>query len=110
MADVMVAVMPSVVTLALLAAVTAAFVEAGHAVRVYTGTAYADRFAALGAEIVPWSRAPDFDEHDLARPPERCAGGRACCRRSRISSTCSSGPPLHRATTSWPRTGHAHGT
>ena len=66
MADVMVAVMPFAGHVAPLAAVTAAFVEAGHAVRVYTGAAHADRFAALGAEIVPWSRAPDFDEHDLA--------------------------------------------
>jgi UDP:flavonoid glycosyltransferase YjiC (YdhE family) len=66
MADVMVAVMPFAGHVAPLAAVTAAFVEAGHAVRVYTGAAYADRFAALGAGIVPWSRAPDFDEHDLA--------------------------------------------
>ena len=65
MADVMVAVMPFAGHVAPLAAVTTAFVDAGHAVRVYTGAAYADRFAALGAEIVRWSRAPDFDEHDL---------------------------------------------
>ncbi|MGR0317886.1 glycosyltransferase [Agromyces sp. ZXT2-3] len=66
MADVMIAVMPFAGHVAPLAAVTAAFVEAGHRVRVYTGRAYADRFAALGAEVVPWSRAPDFDELDLA--------------------------------------------
>ncbi|GAA1057157.1 glycosyl transferase [Agromyces luteolus] len=66
MADVMIAVMPFAGHVAPLAAVAEAFVEAGHRVRVYTGRAYADRFAALGAEPVRWSAAPDFDEHDIA--------------------------------------------
>ncbi len=66
MADVMIAVMPFAGHVAPLAAVAEAFVEAGHAVRVYTGRAYAERFAALGAEVVPWQSAPDFDELDLA--------------------------------------------
>ncbi|MRX44980.1 glycosyltransferase [Agromyces kandeliae] len=66
MADVMIAVMPFAGHVAPLAAVAAAFVDAGHRVRVYTGRAYADRFAALGAEPVSWSTAPDFDELDLA--------------------------------------------
>jgi UDP:flavonoid glycosyltransferase YjiC (YdhE family) len=66
MADVMVAVMPFAGHVAPLAAVAAAFVDAGHDVRVYTGAAHAEHFAAVGAEVVPWTRAPDFDEHDLA--------------------------------------------
>jgi len=66
MADVMIAVMPFAGHVAPIAAVTAAFVEAGHRVRVYTGRGYADRFAALGAEVVPWAIAPDFDERDLS--------------------------------------------
>jgi UDP:flavonoid glycosyltransferase YjiC (YdhE family) len=66
MADVMIAVMPFAGHVAPLAAVATAFVDAGHAVRVYTGRAHAPRFEALGAEVLPWSRAPDFDEHDLA--------------------------------------------
>jgi UDP:flavonoid glycosyltransferase YjiC (YdhE family) len=66
MADVMIAVMPFAGHVAPLAAVAAAFVDAGHDVRVYTGAAYADRFAALGADVVRWTRAPDFDEHDIA--------------------------------------------
>ncbi|WP_430646370.1 glycosyltransferase [Agromyces sp. GXS1127] len=66
MADVMIAVMPFAGHVAPLAAVTSAFVDAGHRVRVYTGRAYADRFIALGAEFVPWTAAPDFDEHDIA--------------------------------------------
>ncbi|BDZ52946.1 hypothetical protein GCM10025870_33910 [Agromyces marinus] len=66
MADVMIAVMPFVGHVAPLAAVAAAFRDDGHSVRVYTGSAHADRFAALGADVVPWTRAPDFDENDLA--------------------------------------------
>lgn len=66
MADVMVAVMPFAGHVAPLVAVAAAFVDAGHDVRVYTGAAHADRFAAIGADVVRWTRAPDFDEHDLA--------------------------------------------
>lgn len=66
MADVMVAVMPFAGHVAPLAAVAAAFVDAGHDVRVYTGAAHEEPFAASGAEVVPWTRAPDFDEHDLA--------------------------------------------
>lgn len=66
MADVMMAVMPFAGHVAPLAAVAAAFVDAGHDVRVHTGAAHAERFAAIGADVVPWTRAPDFDEHDLA--------------------------------------------
>jgi UDP:flavonoid glycosyltransferase YjiC (YdhE family) len=65
MADVMIAVMPFVGHVAPLAAVASAFLEAGHRVRVYTGSAHAARFATVGAEVIPWTRAPDFDEGDL---------------------------------------------
>ncbi|MBM7504905.1 glycosyltransferase [Agromyces aurantiacus] len=65
MAEIMLAVMPFAGHVAPLAAVASAFIDAGHGVRVYTGRAYAERFAATGAEVVRWSRAPDFDEHDL---------------------------------------------
>jgi UDP:flavonoid glycosyltransferase YjiC (YdhE family) len=66
MAEVMIAVMPFHGHVAPMAAVATAFVEAGHGVRVYTGSAHAERFAAIGARVVPWRSAPDFDEHDLA--------------------------------------------
>jgi len=66
MVEVMVAVMPFHGHVAPMAAVAQAFLEAGHAVRVYTGAAHAGRFEALGARIVPWESAPDFDENDLA--------------------------------------------
>jgi UDP:flavonoid glycosyltransferase YjiC (YdhE family) len=65
MADVMIAVMPFAGHVAPLTAVASAFVEAGHDVRVYTGRAYAERFAALGAEVLTWTAAPEFDELDL---------------------------------------------
>lgn len=38
----------------------------GHDVRVYTGARHHARFAALGARIVPWVAAADYDEHELA--------------------------------------------
>ncbi|HET6673500.1 MAG TPA: nucleotide disphospho-sugar-binding domain-containing protein [Agromyces sp.] len=66
MADVMIAVMPFHGHVAPMAAVAEAFIEAGHSVRVYTGAAHADRFTAVGARVVTWTSAPDFDEHDLA--------------------------------------------
>jgi UDP:flavonoid glycosyltransferase YjiC (YdhE family) len=65
MAEVMIAVMPFHGHVAPLAAVAEAFLAAGHGVRVYTGAAHADRFAAVGARVVTWDTAPDFDEHDL---------------------------------------------
>lgn len=62
----MIAVIPFHGHVAPMAAVAEAFVESGHRVRVYTGSAHAARFAAVGARVVPWHSAPDFDEHDLA--------------------------------------------
>ena len=65
MVDVMVAVMPFVGHVAPIAAVVEAFLADGHRVRVYSGAAHAERFAGVGAEVMTWSRASDFDEHDL---------------------------------------------
>jgi UDP:flavonoid glycosyltransferase YjiC (YdhE family) len=66
MADVMVAVMPFAGHVAPIAAVVAEFIADGHAVRVYTGAAHTGAFEALGAEIVPWRQARDFDENRLS--------------------------------------------
>lgn len=38
----------------------------GHAVTVYTGSRYCQRFAELGATAMRWSAASDFDEEDVA--------------------------------------------
>lgn len=65
MASIMIAVMPFVGHVAPMRAVAEAFIARGHRVRVYTGAAHAAAFSALGADVVPWRVAPDFDEHDL---------------------------------------------
>ena len=44
----------------------AELVARGHDVRVYTGAGHLARFAELGARVVPWTAAQDFDEEDLA--------------------------------------------
>ena len=66
MVDVMIAVMPFHGHVAPMAAVAQAFMEQGHIVRVYTGAAHAARFEQLGARVIRWQEAPDFDEHDLS--------------------------------------------
>ncbi|MET4637054.1 nucleotide disphospho-sugar-binding domain-containing protein [Mycetocola sp. 2940] len=63
MARIMVAVMPFAGHIAPVEAVVGEFLSRGHSVRVYTGSAYADRFRTAGARVVPWQDAPDFDEH-----------------------------------------------
>jgi UDP:flavonoid glycosyltransferase YjiC (YdhE family) len=62
----LVAVMPIAGHVAPVTGLVAELLSRGHEVRVYTGSRYCDRFGSLGAEAVPWSAAPDFDEHDLA--------------------------------------------
>lgn len=47
-------------------ALVAELVRRGHGVRVHTGARFHDRFAGLGASVVPWSAAQDFDADDLA--------------------------------------------
>lgn len=66
MADVMLAAMPFHGHAVPMAAVAESFVRDGHAVRVYTGRAHAARFEAIGAEVVRWGAARDFDELDLS--------------------------------------------
>ncbi|SFR76785.1 UDP:flavonoid glycosyltransferase YjiC, YdhE family [Agromyces sp. CF514] len=66
MVDVMLEAMPFHGHAVPISAVAAAFTEAGHRVRVYTGSAQARVFAGTGAEVVVWRSAPDFDEHDQA--------------------------------------------
>ena len=40
----------------------AELVRRGHPTRVHTGARYRDRFARLGADVIGWSNARDFDE------------------------------------------------
>ncbi len=43
----------------------AELVRRGHDVRVYTGSRYRQRFTDLGARVITWSAAQEYDEHDL---------------------------------------------
>ena len=78
MADVLIAVMPFAGHVSPVLRAAEALLAAGHVVRVSTGSAYQQAVTAVGAEAIPWSAAPDFDEHDLrATFPEVGRGGPA---------------------------------
>ncbi|HEU5487075.1 MAG TPA: hypothetical protein VFU98_19385, partial [Microlunatus sp.] len=55
-------------------AVVAELVRRGHDVRVHTGARFHDRFAGLGAQVVPWTAARDFDADDLSASFPDAAG------------------------------------
>lgn len=57
-----------------LRAVAHALVERGHDVRFYTGSAFRAGVEASGAVLVPWRRAPDFDENNLRATFPRLEG------------------------------------
>lgn len=57
--------MPFAGHVAPVSAVVVELLARGHEVLVYTGGRYAERFERLGAGIIRWTEAPDFDEHDL---------------------------------------------
>jgi UDP:flavonoid glycosyltransferase YjiC (YdhE family) len=59
-----------------MAAVAAELSRRGHDVVAYTGRAYGQRFADVGATWLPWERAPDFDEADLAATFPQVTDGR----------------------------------
>jgi UDP:flavonoid glycosyltransferase YjiC (YdhE family) len=62
---VMVAVVPLAGHVGPTSGLVAELVSRGHQVRVYTGSRYRQRFAELGATVVTWSAAQDFDENNL---------------------------------------------
>ncbi|HEY5980565.1 MAG TPA: nucleotide disphospho-sugar-binding domain-containing protein [Microlunatus sp.] len=55
-------------------AVVAELVRRGHRVRVHTGALFRHRFTGLGAGVVPWTAAQDFDADDLAATFPEAAG------------------------------------
>lgn len=65
MARILVAAMPFAGHVAPISGVVAELIARGHDVAVYTGRRYLARFEELGAAGIPWTAAPDFDEHDL---------------------------------------------
>jgi UDP:flavonoid glycosyltransferase YjiC (YdhE family) len=62
---VMVAVVPLAGHVGPTSGLVAELVSRGHQVRVYTGSRYRRRFTELGATVVTWSAAQDFDENNL---------------------------------------------
>lgn len=56
------------------AEVARALIARGHEVRIYTGSRFRRHVEAAGATLVPWQRAPDIDEHDLAATFPRLIG------------------------------------
>jgi UDP:flavonoid glycosyltransferase YjiC (YdhE family) len=63
--EVLVTVVPLAGHVGPVSGLVAELVGRGHRVRVYTGSRYRQRFADLGATVVTWSAARDFDENDL---------------------------------------------
>src|SRR3954469_1661445 len=59
-----------------MAAVAGELARRGHEVIAYTGAKYGSRFADAGATWLPWERAPDFEESDLAATFPRVTDGR----------------------------------
>ena len=62
---VMVAVVPVAGHVGPVSGLVAELVSRGHQVRVYTGSRYRQRFTDLGATVVTWSAAQDFDEDNI---------------------------------------------
>jgi UDP:flavonoid glycosyltransferase YjiC (YdhE family) len=66
MARILVASMPFAGHVGPMSAVAAELVRRGHEVVAYTGAKYRDRFVKAGATWLPWIKATDFDDADLA--------------------------------------------
>ena len=78
---VMVAVVPVSGHVGPMSGLVAELMSRGHQVRVYTGSRFRQRFTDLGATVVTWSAARDFDEDNLgASFPSRGVPG--CSMRS----------------------------
>ena len=73
---VMIAVVPVAGHVGPISGLVRELVSRGHQVRVYTGARYQQRFTDLGATVVPWSAAQDFDEDNIGAtfPLARRAG------------------------------------
>lgn len=66
MARILVTSMPFAGHVGPMGAVAGELVRRGHEVVAYSGAKYRERFAAVGAGWLPWTRARDFDDADLA--------------------------------------------
>ena len=66
MARILVASMPFAGHVGPMSAITTELIRRGHEVVAYTGAKYRDRFLSAGATWLPWIKATDFDDADLA--------------------------------------------
>ncbi|MEU4239572.1 hypothetical protein, partial [Actinoplanes sp. NPDC026619] len=66
MARILVTSMPFAGHVGPMSALTAELVRRGHEVVAYTGAKYRDRFISAGASWLPWIKATDYDDADLA--------------------------------------------
>jgi MGT family glycosyltransferase len=62
---VMITVVPMAGHVGPVSGLVAELVSRAHEVRVYTGSRYRQRFTDLGATVVPWAAAQDFDEDNM---------------------------------------------
>jgi UDP:flavonoid glycosyltransferase YjiC (YdhE family) len=74
--DVLVVCLPFAGHVGPLAAVAGELVARGHRVAAYTGVKHRGRFERVGARWVPWTRAQDFDDADLAATFPRVGDGK----------------------------------
>ncbi len=77
MAKILVVSMPFAGHVGPTSAIAAELIRRGHEVTAYTGAKYHRRFTSLGATWLPWTRATDYDDADLAAtfPPAVVARG-----------------------------------
>ncbi|MGX6602927.1 glycosyltransferase [Micromonosporaceae bacterium Da 78-11] len=66
MAKILVVSMPFAGHVGPMTAVAAELVRRGHEVTAYTGAKYQQRFTTVGATWLPWTKATDYDDADLA--------------------------------------------
>ena len=69
-------------------------VNAGHRVRMLTGSRFASAVSATGAEFVALPEEADFDDRNLDRPSPSGEGTKELLRFGTTSSRCSSNRPV----------------
>ena len=87
MAKILVASMPFAGHVGPLGAVAGELIGRGHEVVAYTGAKYGERFTKLGATWLPWVKATDYDDADLAATFPKVGDGKGI-RGSRANADC----------------------
>jgi UDP:flavonoid glycosyltransferase YjiC (YdhE family) len=76
MAKILVASMPFAGHVSPMSAIAAELAGRGHDVIAYTGAKYHERFTSVGATWLPWTKATDYDDADLAATFPKIGDGR----------------------------------